>query len=436
MTFSATDACGNTATATRTVSWTVDTTAPVISVTGHTATLGCNPTASEITAAFGTATASDGCSGTASVTATPGTVSSNGCSRSQTMTFSATDACGNTATATRTVSWTVDTTAPVITVSSTPLTGSNCVAPTQAQLEAALGSATASDNCGNVTVTASDGAVQGQGCYRSQTRTFTSTDDCGNTATETNTVSWTVPIVVDCYSVCVSMANYDQSSNTTTFRFRVCANECPNALSYIAFIIGRRIGVVSPVNGSVYNYPGDPNISYRVSVPISNKVNGIKFETIGEGIRNACDIFEFTLAGNQTQTPINIEIKAGNNTYNIPISNPSACVSSQTNGTTALSATSSSSLQSIGEAEGDLRAYPTPFSDKATIEFTTSVDENYTVRLYDMKGALVKELKSGAAKAGVVNQVEVDGRSLPEGLYLGRVVSDSGSQTVKLLLKR
>ncbi|WP_317175435.1 PKD domain-containing protein, partial [Pontibacter cellulosilyticus] len=45
-----------------------DKTPPVISVTGHTATLGCNPTASEITAAFGTATASDGCSGTASVT--------------------------------------------------------------------------------------------------------------------------------------------------------------------------------------------------------------------------------------------------------------------------------------------------------------------------------------------------------------------------------
>ena len=94
-------------------------------------------------------------------------------------------------------------------------------------------------------------------------------------------------------------------------------------------------------------------------------------------------------------------------------------------------------LEGIEKSDtGDLRAYPTPFSDKATIEFTTTVDENYIVRLYDMKGALVKELKSGTAKAGVVNQVEVDGRSLPEGLYLGRIISDSGSQTVKLLLKR
>ncbi|MBC5993006.1 Ig-like domain-containing protein [Pontibacter cellulosilyticus] len=102
-----------------------------------------------------------------------------------------------------------------------------------------------------------------------------------------------------------------------------------------------------------------------------------------------------------------------------------------------ISSSSSSSLQGIGEVEaGDLKAYPTPFSDKATIEFTTSVDESYTVRLYDMRGALVQELKSGEAKAGVVNQVEVDGRSLPEGLYLGRVVTGSGSQTVKLLLKR
>ena len=64
---------------------------------------------------------------------------------------------------------------------------------------------------------------------------------------------------------------------------------------------------------------------------------------------------------------------------------------------------------------GELRAYPTPFSDRATISFTTAVDENYSVRLYDMKGSLVRELKTGRATAGVANEVEVDRWHQPAG---------------------
>ena len=85
---------------------------------------------------------------------------------------------------------------------------------------------------------------------------------------------------------------------------------------------------------------------------------------------------------------------------------------------------------------GELRAYPTPFSDRATISFTTAVDENYSVRLYDMKGALVRELKTGRATGGVANEVEVDGTNLQEGLYLARMLNDSGMKSVKLLLKK
>src|SRR5690606_1741098 len=33
----------------------------------------------------------------------------------------------------------------------------------------------------------------------------------------------------------------------------------------------------------------------------------------------------------------------------------------------------------------DMTAYPTPFSDKATIEFRMAADESYVVNLYDMK---------------------------------------------------
>src|SRR5207249_977355 len=193
-TFTATDSCGNQATTTRTVTWTEDNTLPVITATGTTLALGCNPTAAQIDAALGSATATDNCS-TPTVTSLDGVVSGT-CAKSQTRTFTATDSCGNQATTTRTVSWTEDTTVPVITATGTTLAlGCN---PTAAQIDAALGSATATDNCGTPTVTSLDGVVSGT-CAKSQTRTFIATDGCGNQATTTRTVTWTedttVPVI-------------------------------------------------------------------------------------------------------------------------------------------------------------------------------------------------------------------------------------------------
>ena len=40
----------------------------------------------------------------------------------------------------------------------------------------------------------SDGPVVSNGCARSQTRTFTAIDACGNTATASRTVTWTADV--------------------------------------------------------------------------------------------------------------------------------------------------------------------------------------------------------------------------------------------------
>jgi hypothetical protein len=90
------------------------------------------------------------------------------------------------ATASRTITWTSDLTPPVITTGGTTTTlGCN---PTVADIDAALGTASASDACGTPTVTSLDGAVTSNGCDRSQVRTFTAVDACGNTATTSRTV--------------------------------------------------------------------------------------------------------------------------------------------------------------------------------------------------------------------------------------------------------
>jgi hypothetical protein len=192
-TWTARDACGNTSTASRTVTWTSDNTPPVITTGGTTTTLGCNPTSGDINGALGTATATDGC-GTPTVSAgSDGTVGSNGCIRTQTRTWTAIDACGNTSTASRTVTWTSDNTPPVITTGGTTTTlGCN---PTSGDINGALGTATATDGCGTPTVSAgSDGTVGSNGCIRTQTRTWTAIDACGNTSTASRTVTWTSDI--------------------------------------------------------------------------------------------------------------------------------------------------------------------------------------------------------------------------------------------------
>ena len=105
ITYSATDAAGNTGTATRTVN-VVDTTPPVITVEGD------NPATVELGATYtdAGATADGGETVTTSGTVDTSTVGT------YTITYSATDAAGNTGTATRTVN-VVDTTPTVITLS-------------------------------------------------------------------------------------------------------------------------------------------------------------------------------------------------------------------------------------------------------------------------------------------------------------------------------
>jgi FlaG/FlaF family flagellin (archaellin) len=62
--------------------------------------------------------------------------------------------------------------------------------------------------------------------------------------------------------------------------------------------------------------------------------------------------------------------------------------------------------------------------------------DNYSINLYDTQGMLVKQLKQGTARAGEMTSIEVNGRELKEGMYFARLVSDSGSKTFKLILKR
>jgi len=172
-TYTATDACGNTATTSQTFTWTADVTGPVFTSCPAGSDLGCNPTSIPDA---GVATATDAC-GTPSITSSLGAEVGSSCSRSRTRTYTARDACGNSSTCQQVFTYTVDITPPVFTSCPESIVV-ECGSPTSS---ATIGSATATDACGSVTTTASDVTTQ-VACQTVITRTWRARDGCGNTA--------------------------------------------------------------------------------------------------------------------------------------------------------------------------------------------------------------------------------------------------------------
>jgi hypothetical protein len=194
-TYTATDGCGNTSTCTQTFTWVDDLTGPVFTFCPPGSDLGCNPGG---VPAAGAATATDNCDQNVSITSSLGSVSGPACARSQTRTYTATDDCNNSTTCTQTFTWVDDLTGPVFTFCPP---GSN-LGCNPGGVPAA-GAATATDNCDqNVSITSSLGSVSGPACARSQTRTYTATDDCNNSATCTQTFTWVDDLTGPVFTFC------------------------------------------------------------------------------------------------------------------------------------------------------------------------------------------------------------------------------------------
>jgi hypothetical protein len=80
--------------------------------------------------------------------------------------------------------------------------------------------------------------------------------------------------------------------------------------------------------------------------------------------------------------------------------------------------------------------FPNPIESKGAVEFKLHTTGNYVVELYDLKGKLIRELKTGHATAGELVNVELDGNGLKGGLYIARIVSANDTKTIKVILKK
>ena len=181
-------------------------------------TLECG--ASTVSASTGTATAQDTCSAV-SVTYSDAVTNLCGGSRLITRTWKATDGCGNTNSCAQT-NTVRDTTPPALTLPANLVL--ECPGDTRTNL---TGVATALDGCGSVTIGYSD--VVSNSCSFTKTvwRTWTATDQCGNSTNglQTITVVDTQKPTITCPNVSVQCVTDQQSPYPDLAAFRAAGTD-------------------------------------------------------------------------------------------------------------------------------------------------------------------------------------------------------------------
>ena len=71
-----------------------------------------------------------------------------------------------------------------------------------------------------------------------------------------------------------------------------------------------------------------------------------------------------------------------------------------------------------------LKVYPNPFDNEATIEFSLSENSKVSLQIYNQHGALVKTIYQGNITGGLINRYSFKASNLASGVYICRLVSD------------
>jgi choice-of-anchor A domain-containing protein len=139
------------------------------------------------------------------------------------------------------------------------------------------------------------------------------------TATPTNTP--TTSCSVDCYSVKLISAVVNGSNTTLTWEITV---NCDRALSHVSFALPNGIKATTPADESTYTAASGRQ--YTVENTTNNPFYSIKFNTIGEGIKNGqTETFTYTIPTTfDADAAMQIELKAGTNSKTLNFI-PSAC---------------------------------------------------------------------------------------------------------------
>ncbi|WP_420455526.1 CARDB domain-containing protein [Rubrivirga sp.] len=92
----------------------------------------------------------------------------------------------------------------------------------------------------------------------------------------------------------------------------------------------------------------------------------------------------------------------------------------------AASASTASVAAAVTAAEAPLGVYPNPLRDRATVAFDLPAADRVRLDVFDVTGRLVARLAAGALTEGR-HDVAVDASAWPSGVYVYRLVSESGA---------
>ncbi|MDQ4141511.1 MAG: T9SS type A sorting domain-containing protein [Bacteroidota bacterium] len=88
-----------------------------------------------------------------------------------------------------------------------------------------------------------------------------------------------------------------------------------------------------------------------------------------------------------------------------------------------------------GFEEVRLTNFPNPFQDQTTIQFAFPEEQYYKIEIYDLTGTLIDRLKSGTAPAGELIETTWDASQQDNGIYIVRLISESGVQHLQIILE-
>ena len=451
-TWTATDTCGNSSTASQYI-MVFDSIAPVFTYVPDSLWLEC--ASGVLPASIDSVTVEDNCYGNVIVTVAD-SITNDSCANQFNIirTWSATDTCGNTSFASQYI-MIFDSTAPIFTYVPDSL-WLECASEITA---ASIDSVVVEDNCyGNIIVTVADSIVNDLCANQFDIiRTWTATDTCGNSSTASQYImvfDSIVPVFtyvpdslwLECASE-VPAASVDSvmvTDNCTSnliltvsdsilndfclnqyniLRTWTATDTCGNSSTTSQFIM-----IYDSIPPQLYGVPADTGVCCVDSIPLPATVtaydscDGDLTVTLTEIVSDSTGPLYFTLTRIWMASDLcdnivvdSMVIEVNDTLY-------------QTWGMVDIDESNKIALY--------FRIAPNPFKQGTNITFSPAMDGYVDLDLYNYFGIKQRSLYSGYLKAGSEVKIPLQGNSLTQGMYLLTLKTRYGIETRRILLKR
>ena len=104
---------------------------------------------------------------------------------------------------------------------------------------------------------------------------------------------------------------------------------------------------------------------------------------------------------------------------------------------TAVGSSNESDLEPVMDnvnnlANVQLSAFPNPFSNEVTLDYSIMNEQSVSIAIYSVTGALIEELVTNDQKEAGNYQIKWNASNYPAGVYIGKLVTNEGVKTIQL----